>query len=101
MRTTKQQFWRGDRVTVKGNHGSEYKNPNEAIVLGSYRDVCHAHHYGEPRNLSQYCLLFEYKDGQWSSVSWFDASRLTLVENIGEEALQGLLDQTDEIMRSR
>jgi len=86
-----QKFWRGVRVKIADKlHDSMSHFPSgmEAIVEGSYSDLCHGHNgYGD----KQYSLVLLREGKPYNTSAWYDESQLTLINpdrDAGERIIQ-------------
>ncbi|MGZ8432821.1 MAG: hypothetical protein ACXWXX_00410 [Candidatus Binatia bacterium] len=78
--TIRQKFMRGDRVWVgeMPPYKSHFRGNCEAIVEGSYVELCSQHVHGDRERLSKdYSLHFPDIN---NSSSWYHESELTLIE---------------------
>lgn len=80
---SKQKFNRGDLVHVARDLGpsmSHFTSNVDAIVDGSYAEVCNPHFYGDEDHLKKYCLfLLIPGNGSIRHVSWYHEHQLTLI----------------------
>lgn len=80
MAKPKQKFHRGDRVKVIT---TTHLTPvgTEALVVGSYVDLCHAHvsSYDADRQYTQYELMLLPRNGTHHTVAWYDEGDLKRV----------------------
>ena len=75
----RQKFNRGDLVSINRNHKGDWCG--NAIIDGSYAEVCHAHHHPpDIRHLRIYSVYPLSTDGKpHNHVSWFDEKELELI----------------------
>ena len=85
-----QKFRRGDLVHIAKDLGgsmSHFDSDIDAIILGSYADLCH----GDASDIYQYSVLFL----SGNSASWYKEEQLTFIEHAGEEKLREIKDTTE------
>mgnify|MGYP003348488012 CR=1 FL=1 len=84
-----QKFKRGDLVRIAKDLGASmahFEADQDAIVMGSYRDLCGS----GPNNTKEYEVLL-CKNGD--SHSWYYERQLTFIKHVGEDAITALKDK--------
>jgi hypothetical protein len=79
-----QKFRRGDLV--------RHENGAEVIILYSYADV-YGSKNGNGRDIHNFSVI-QTKNG--SEVAWYSASKMTLIEHVGEDKIREIKDKFDK-----